>query len=223
MNKDPAFLFYSSDFLTGVSFFSNEEIGLYVKLLCYQHQHGGIIPKDFFNNAIALLPNIKSKFIECDDGFFNERLMEEMEKRAKKSKSLSDNALIRWKKHKKCKSNANAHANAMQTENENENENINTIKNRELIFKNKTIKEFEIKYSLDLINEFLDYWTEPNKSGTKMRWELEKTWDTARRLKTWASRSKIFNKSHTKKFGHQSPTNEELRAQAERLKQKGII
>ena len=31
----------------------------------------------------------------------------------------------------------------------------------------------------------MEYWTEPNKSCTKMRFELEKTWSLGRRLKTW--------------------------------------
>jgi hypothetical protein len=35
--------------------------------------------------------------------------------------------------------------------------------------------------------EFFDYWSEPNKSNTKMRFELEKTWDLGRRLTKWAS------------------------------------
>lgn len=39
-------------------------------------------------------------------------------------------------------------------------------------------KEFE---------KFLLYWTEPNKSGTKQRWELQQTFDVKRRLVTWLS------------------------------------
>ena len=49
-------------------------------------------------------------------------------------------------------------------------------------------------YGKELIRAFYDYWTEPNKSKTKMRFELEKTWDVKRRLNTWASREKINNK-----------------------------
>ena len=51
-------------------------------------------------------------------------------------------------------------------------------------------------YGKELIRAFYDYWTEPNKSKTKMRFELEKTWDVKRRLNTWASREKINSKSH---------------------------
>ena len=40
------------------------------------------------------------------------------------------------------------------------------------------------------------YWTEKNKSGSKFRAEMEKTFDVSRRLKRWSSNS--FNKTTTK-------------------------
>lgn len=43
------------------------------------------------------------------------------------------------------------------------------------------------------INAFVDYWTEPNKSGTQVRWEMQKTFDVIRRLRTWFSRIRDFN------------------------------
>ena len=46
-------------------------------------------------------------------------------------------------------------------------------------------------YQPTMIRAFFNYWTERNKSGTKMRFELEKTWETAKRLQTWASREKV--------------------------------
>lgn len=49
-------------------------------------------------------------------------------------------------------------------------------------------------YGKDLLNKFYTYWTEPNKSKTKFRAELEKTWDVEGRLRTWASREKTFTK-----------------------------
>lgn len=46
---------------------------------------------------------------------------------------------------------------------------------------------------------FCDYWTETNKSGTKMRWELEKTWDLHLRMKRWSKPSwKKDNKNTSK-------------------------
>ena len=46
-----------------------------------------------------------------------------------------------------------------------------------------------------MIRAFFDYWSELNKSETKMRYELEKTWELSKRLATWASREKIPSKT----------------------------
>jgi len=42
-------------------------------------------------------------------------------------------------------------------------------------------------YPKDMLKEFCDYWTEKNKSGTKMRFELEQTWDLSKRLSRWSN------------------------------------
>lgn len=47
-------------------------------------------------------------------------------------------------------------------------------------------KENQRIYPQPLLEEFVSYWTEPNRSKTKMRFELQKTWDLSRRLSTWA-------------------------------------
>ena len=50
----------------------------------------------------------------------------------------------------------------------------------------QSVKAFATIYGEDMTNEFIDYWTEPNKSGTRMRYELERTWDLSRRLARWS-------------------------------------
>ena len=42
------------------------------------------------------------------------------------------------------------------------------------------------KYGTQMLRDFFDYWTEPNRSGTKMRFELQQTFDINRRLARWA-------------------------------------
>ena len=59
-----------------------------------------------------------------------------------------------------------------------------------------SLKEFENVYSKDMLTAFFRYWTEKNKSGTKMKWELEKTFEISLRLTTWASREKQFQITH---------------------------
>ena len=72
--------------------------------------------------------------------------------------------------------------------NVNKDNNVNNIKDREQKFTNEVCAE-GIKHTPmidpNIINEFSDYWTEPNRSNTKMRFELEKTFDIGRRLKRW--------------------------------------
>jgi len=64
------------------------------------------------------------------------------------------------------------------------------LENRSKKFYDSLISFVEL-YGKEMIRSFYDYWTEPNKSKTKMRFEMEKTWDVKRRLNTWASREKI--------------------------------
>lgn len=49
----------------------------------------------------------------------------------------------------------------------------------------ETLKPFVEIYDKDMVNEFYAYWSEPNRDCTKMRFELEKTWEVSRRLAKW--------------------------------------
>ena len=71
---------------------------------------------------------------------------------------------------------------------------INNIDKRKLKFAS-TLKPFIDLYGKELLNEFYKYWTEPNKSNTKFKQELEKTWSLERRLDTWAKNDNNFNKN----------------------------
>ena len=48
------------------------------------------------------------------------------------------------------------------------------------------------------IIKFIHYWTELNKSGTKERWELQKTFDVKRRLCVWLNNINKFDKTSHK-------------------------
>jgi hypothetical protein len=45
-------------------------------------------------------------------------------------------------------------------------------------------------YDRKMIRDFFDYWSEPNKSKSKMKWELNKTWDLKLRLIRWHNNNK---------------------------------
>lgn len=65
----------------------------------------------------------------------------------------------------------------------------------------RVITEMSVKFNasqLSVKNEitrFVSYWSELNKSGTKQRWQMEKTFEIPRRLATWFSRSNHFSDS----------------------------
>lgn len=81
--KDPAFLFYSSDFLTGCTNLTMEERGQYISLLCIQHQTGHLSEKTIRLSVGIVSDDIMSKFKKDENGlFYNERLEIEVEKRA---------------------------------------------------------------------------------------------------------------------------------------------
>lgn len=142
-NKDPAFLFYASDFLTGTMFMSNEQVGKYMRLLCSQHQHGGLIDKISFNSLVGEDLILLKKFIESKDGFYNERLADEMESRCKKSTNISSAAKETWAKRKKeiqkntivKKSYKKGSAIAIQPEDEDE------VKNENIVTHERVVKE----------------------------------------------------------------------------------
>jgi hypothetical protein len=55
---------------------------------------------------------------------------------------------------------------------------------------------FVSKFSKAMLRAFYDYWSEPNKSRTKMKMEMQPTWDLQKRLDTWERNEYKFNKSH---------------------------
>ena len=69
----------------------------------------------------------------------------------------------------------------------------NNIESRKLKFAS-TLQPFLLTYGKDFLNDFYKYWTEPNKSNTKFKQELEKTWSLERRLETWAKNEKNFER-----------------------------
>ena len=71
-----------------------------------------------------------------------------------------------------------------------------TKETREKLFEKNTIY-FASKMEgvkTDLLNEFIDYWTESNEKGLKMRFEMEKTFDIKRRLTKWINNNYKWTK-----------------------------
>lgn len=87
---------------------------------------------------------------------------------------------------------------------------INNINERKLKFAS-TLEPYLSTYGKELLNDFYKYWTEPNKSNTKFKQEMEKTWSLERRLETWSNndfkRKKVaLKKEESSKIEEQSNT-----------------
>ena len=181
MSKDPAVLFYTSDFLSGTFTMTDEQVGKYIRLLCLQHQKGKLTEKDMLSICKAYDNEIWEKFDQVDGFFINDRMYNEAIRRSKFTESRRNNA-----KSVKTDSISKAYAQHMETETETINKDI-FINNIEP-FKNLLSESYQ---------EFIDYWTEPSKSG-KLRYEAQKFFDIKRRVNTWMqNKNKYGNSKNT--------------------------
>lgn len=97
--KSPAFQFYPKDFMAGTATMSLQEVGAYMRLLCYAWDAGSV-PNDPNERARIcgcskaqereLFKKVGKKFFLQDDAFFNERLEEERRKQAEYRRRQSD-------------------------------------------------------------------------------------------------------------------------------------
>lgn len=113
MSKDPAVLFYTSDFITGTLTMTNEHVGMYIRLLCLQHQKGYLVKTDLLYICTTYVKEVFDKFYEKDGKFYNIRMKTESEKRKKYSDSRRENINKRYKKNKP------TYVEHMENENEN--------------------------------------------------------------------------------------------------------
>ena len=146
-NKDPAVLFYTSDFLADTTLWTYEELGRYIKLLCIQHLQDGVSEDDF----IAVSDGYKrvvDKFTLGDDGKYrNKRMQAEQERRQAYSESRRNNINKRYSKTvcdtSELHMNNICSTSELHMENENINQNINVDKSI-----SKDTKAIKHKYGL---------------------------------------------------------------------------
>jgi CTP-dependent riboflavin kinase len=77
-----------------------------------------------------------------------------------------------------------------QTEQTKERKEIKKEKKEKLLGRKQDFRDqlffFSSEYPESMLEEFFDYWTEENKSGTQMKFELQVTWDLSKRLARWS-------------------------------------
>ncbi len=78
-------------------------------------------------------------------------------------------------------------------------DNTNT-EDRKRVFYNSLVPYVKT-YGKEMVRDFYNYWSETTPSGKKMRFEMQKTWETERRLVRWQS-----NNSNPKNRDHNPHT-----------------
>jgi uncharacterized protein YdaU (DUF1376 family) len=185
MSKDPAVLFYTSDFLSGTFTMTDEQVGKYIRLLCLQHQKGKLTEKDMLSICKAYDNEIWEKFDQVEGFFLNDRMYNESIRRSKFTESRRNNA-------KSVKNDSISEASAKHMHMHMETETISV--NKDIFINN--IEPFKNILS-ESYQEFIDYWTEPSKSG-KLRYEAQKFFDIKRRVNTWLqNKNKYGNSKNT--------------------------
>lgn len=123
--QDPAFLFYTSDFLAGVSDLTMEERGQYITLLCLQHQKGHLSKKNIGIAVPNATADTMAKFKIDENGlYYNERLEIEINNRKAFTEKQRQRAVDGWEK-RKSKLTTTANATALPLVNVNENKDLN--------------------------------------------------------------------------------------------------
>jgi hypothetical protein len=189
MAKDPAVLFYTSDFLSGTYTLTDEQVGKYIRLLCLQHQKGKLTDKDMYRVCGTYDSEIFCKFIKEDDFYYNKKMYDETNRRKSYTESRRNNR----NSTKNAKNDESydpsydeSYVKHMETE-------TVTINGNDLFINN--ILEYRELLG-DSYNEFIEYWCEPNKKG-KLRYELEKFFDVKRRVNTWIKNKLRYGNTKT--------------------------
>ena len=195
MAKDPAFLFYSSDFLNGVADLTMEERGQFITLLCLQHQKGTLTDKTIRLCLGSVSVDVLSKFTKDKQGnFYNERLSEEIEKRIQFTESRRNNGSKGGRPKNNTKPIGLAKHNHMEDVNENENEDINNNKSK-CTFE-QAYEYMASRIDLDIAKieaeKFVNYY---ESNGWKVGKNQMKSWSAA--ANNWITNTKQYAKGTT--------------------------
>ena len=113
MAKDPAFLLYSNDMLSGMEGLTMEERGQYITLLLLQHQKGSLSEKMIRLSVGNAAADVMAKFRQDSAGlWYNERLSKEIENRKFFTEKQRERAVEGWKKRKNKPDQSQPHAQA---------------------------------------------------------------------------------------------------------------
>ena len=198
MAKDPAFLFYPGDYVSGTMGMTFEEKGAYMDLLMLQFNRGHMNTHMIQHTIGHLWEQVKSKFIQDEEGlWYNVRLDYEKDKRKTFTESRRNN--IKPKEKPKNEHSYETHMDShmdshMENENENINKDINTNKSK-CNFE-EALDYISIRLGIDQgkteAQKFFNYY---ESNGWKVGKNPMKNWKAA--ANNWITNSNTYAKGTT--------------------------
>jgi len=161
--KDPAFMMYSGDFLSGTFTMNYEQRGKFITLMCIQHQKGFLTSADMKSVLNEEDYLIAEKFYKADDGnWYNQKMTDVINER----KEYTANRLKNFQKKDDTDTHINPHMKD-HTGDEDEDENLdinedkNEIKNQD---DNTDIIYSKASRQETLANAMADTWEQLTKT-----------------------------------------------------------
>lgn len=159
MAKDPAFLFYSQDFIVGVQTMTFEDRGKYITILAQMHQQGRLSEETICFLVGSVSVSLRLKFKVDENGlWYNERLEAETKKRNEFTESRRNNGKNGGRPKKKPNDKAKTNHMVIHMQNHmvnhmgNENEIENVIKDAfdEIYIEQQMMKWPKIDFNFEL-------------------------------------------------------------------------
>lgn len=180
------------------------------------------ISADFREKEVLVSSIINDFELFENDGkfFWSNSVNRRIKKRLEKSEKAKESASYRWQNANGMRTHSDGNAIKERKGNKRKEKKIGkgadapapksfkVWTNEEFV---KDIQLFKDQFHKDFLNAFYKYWSEKSPSG-KMKFQLEDTWETTKRLDTW--------KRNEEKFGNKNGnhTNEPDQSQMYRLK-----
>ena len=156
-----SFKFEYESWIAGTAFLTRREKGAYIDLLCMQAEKGHL--------TLENIKHILNGDFECWEKL--------------KSKFTVENGLYYNRKLESVKKSKPKEKVIDRSQIE------KRIKENKQKFYDEC-KPYLAKYTKEMLRAFYNYWTELNKSQTKMKYELQQTFEIGKRLATWAGKDK---------------------------------
>jgi hypothetical protein len=157
MARDPAVLFYTSDFLTGTSRLTDEQCGQYIRALCSQHQEGHFEKEELLQLLKSYDNRVWSKFVQDSEGkFYNERMDVEINKRIEFCNSRSHKGIAGRKPIKENNRTISIRKSIGNLiDNDNDNDNINAIEDKNFQYRplSEKLKKRVLEHTQQKIEE----------------------------------------------------------------------